>query len=89
MYQIKIIFRTDKNTGLVTAFFPDISANPGCIVSYEHLGQHAESDYGYYYENKRKATEEEYKGLFQELNSIYEGQLKIIWKKPKNKSWVY
>jgi len=38
----KVIFRkwNKKHGGGIIAFLPDIEANPGMIMSYEHIGQH-------------------------------------------------
>ena len=75
MEKVKVIFRKAKNPYTkeheVVAFFPEIEANYGKILSYMHIGQHGEADLGFYQETK-KATEAEYKPLLMELKSIYD-----------------
>ena len=75
MEKVKVIFRKAKNPYTneyeVVAFFPEIEANYGRILSYMHIGQHSEADLGFYHVTK-KATETEYKPLLEELKAIYE-----------------
>lgn len=75
MEKVKVIFRKAKNPYSkeyeVVAFFPEIEANNGRILSYMHIGQHSEADLGFYHETK-KATEEEYKPLLEELKVRYD-----------------
>lgn len=75
MEKVKVIFRKAKNPYTkeyeVVAFFPEIEANYGRILSYMHIGQHSEADLDFYYSTK-KATEAEYKPLLMELISIYD-----------------
>lgn len=75
MEKVKVIFRKSKNPYTkeyeVVAFFPEIEANYGRILSYMHIGQHGEADLGFYHETK-KAIEEEYKSLLEELKVIYD-----------------
>lgn len=81
----KVIFRKAKNPYTndydVMAFFPDIEANYGKIVCYEHMGQHGEADLMYYWHNTKKATPEEYADLYRELTELvgYE-DLKVMQK---------
>lgn len=70
MEKVKVIFRKDKD-GEIIAFFPEIEANYGRILSYMHIGQHGEADLEYYQETK-KATETEYQSLLTELKTIYD-----------------
>lgn len=75
MEKVKVIFRKTKNPYTkeceIVAFFPEIDANYGKILSYMHIGQHGEADLEFYQETK-KATEAEYKPLLEELKSIYD-----------------
>lgn len=75
MEKVKVIFRKAKNPYTnrydIMAFMPEIEANYGCIMSYEHIGQHCESSMGYYRSTK-KATPEEYAGLLEELRGVYD-----------------
>ncbi len=75
MEKVKVIFRKAKNPYTkeyeVVAFFPEIEANYGRILSYMQIGQHSEADLGFYHETK-KATEVEYKPLLEELKAIYD-----------------
>lgn len=66
--KVKIIFRK-KGNGII-AFLPKIRVNRGNIMSYMHIGQHSEASYDFCNETKR-ATEEEYKSLLEELKQIY------------------
>ena len=74
MEKVKVIFRKSKNPYTneyeVVAFFPEFEANYTRIMSYVHIGQHAEADLGFYHKSV-KATEEEYKPLLEELKAIY------------------
>ena len=73
MDKVKVIFRKAKNPYTheyeVIAFFPEIKANYGKILSYIHIGQHSEASVEFYWETK-KATETEYKSLLEELKAI-------------------
>ena len=75
MEKVKVIFRKAQNPYTkeyeIVAFFPEIEANYGKILSYMHIGQHGEADLGFYQETI-KATEMEYKPLLEELKSIYD-----------------
>lgn len=75
MEKVKVIFRKAKNPYSkkyeVVAFFPEIEANYGNIMSYMHIGQHSEASVEFYWETK-KATEEEYKPLLEELKVRYD-----------------
>lgn len=69
MEKLKVIFRKKGND--VIAFLPEIEVNYGNIMSYMHIGQHGEASYEFYTETK-KATEEEYKPLLEELKQRYD-----------------
>lgn len=75
----EVIFKKDKRDNTITAFFPYEPANRGNILCYEHIGQHAEAGYDYYY-SCQKAKPEEYKSLFNELENIVGYNLKVIQK---------
>lgn len=68
--KVKVIYRKDSD-GNILAFFPELSANYGNIVCYQHIGQHGEASTNYYTNNTEKATPNEYKELHKELKSIY------------------
>ena len=55
----------------VIAFLPEIRVNYGNIMSYMHIGQHSEASYDFY-NGTKKATEEEYKQLLEELKQRYD-----------------
>jgi len=69
-----IIFRCDKSgdfKGVVFALFPhEVSDHKGNVNSYQHVGQHSGADYNGCVRNSRLATEEEYKDLKEEMESI-------------------
>jgi hypothetical protein len=62
---------------IIISFFPYENASYGRMLCYVHNGQHNEADYGYYLECK-KASEEEYKNLFNELENLVGYNLKIV-----------
>lgn len=68
MEKVKVIFR--KIDSDVVAFFPELPANPTCIMSYMHVGQHSEASLSFYHASK-SATTEEYMLLLEELKGIY------------------
>ncbi len=74
MEKVKVVFRKAKNPYTkeyeIVAFFPEIEARYGKILSYMHIGQHGEADLEFYHKTT-KATEAEYKPLLMELKSIY------------------
>ena len=51
------------------AFMPDVEANPGNIMSYEHVGQHGEASLMYYWSTKPCETEL-YAPLLKEMEGI-------------------
>lgn len=69
MEKLKVIFRKKGND--VIAFLPEIRVNYGNIMSYMHIGQHSEASYDFYNGTKR-AKEEEYKSLLEELKQRYD-----------------
>lgn len=68
---MKMIFKKDvNNNNEIVAFMPyDIENWRGEFTCYAHVGQHSLCCYDYYLSCK-KATEEEYKELLEELKSI-------------------
>lgn len=79
MEKVKVIFRKTKE-GEIIAFFPEASANFGNILSYMHIGQHAEASHDFYMATK-KATEKEYESLLKELKSIYNDCILVVKQK--------
>lgn len=75
MEKVKVVFRKAKNPYTkeyeIIAFFPEIKANYGKILSYMHMGQHGEASMEFYWSTK-KATKEEYQTLLEELKAIYD-----------------
>lgn len=73
--QFPVIFKKDRKTKEVLAFFPetayDGSCNPGNIMCYAHVGQHDEASLEYFWECK-PCSEEEYASLLTELEQIYD-----------------
>lgn len=66
MKRDRVIFRKFRD-GEVIAWLPDAPANPGRMLSYMHIGQHAE---GSYPADTAPATEADYAPLWQELRRI-------------------
>jgi hypothetical protein len=78
-HKTDVIFRVDtrKNWlgnwtyGNVFALFPhEVADNKGNVTSYQHVGQHSSADYNHCIKTSRIATENEYKDLKKELESI-------------------
>ena len=70
MGKIKVLFRKTKD-GEIIAFFPEMTANYGKMMSYMHIGQHGEASIEFYWETK-KAAEDEYRPLLEEMKAIYD-----------------
>ena len=66
----KVIFRKDKQDGTIIAFLPEFVASYGKIACYDILAAHSEATIDYYRKNTTKATEEEYRKLFINLQLI-------------------
>lgn len=66
--KVKVIYR--KKDGNIIAFLPELRANVGNIVCYEHIGQHGEASLEYYHSTE-KATPAEYAELHKELQKVY------------------
>lgn len=79
MEKVKVIFRKTKNNEVI-AFMPEESVNYGNILSYMHIGQHSEASLEFYWTTK-KATEEEYKPLLEELKMIYDDCILVVKQK--------
>lgn len=71
----KVIFRKDKKTGEVIAFFLESYKN-GTLMCYAHNGQHSTAELTYYW-TTIKAKPLEYKELEKELIELYGYQLEI------------
>lgn len=56
----------------VIAFLPDVPANPGQIMSYQHIGQHSEADIGFYRDCTRPANprDDDARALLRELRGL-------------------
>jgi hypothetical protein len=65
----RVIFRIWRD-GHVIALLPDVEANPGMCMMYEHVGQHGEGDPRHVVSKTRLATPEEYAPLLAELRRI-------------------
>ena len=79
----KVMFRKDITKdfkGSIFAIFPYEINHQSFITTYQHIGQHSSGDYDYCIKSSKPATEEEYKDLFEELESIGYN-LKIVNKK--------
>lgn len=66
----RMVLRRWKNQPqTVIAFLPDVPANPGRVMAYEHVGQHGEADYSGLLGETAPATVAEYDaaGLVAEL----------------------
>lgn len=87
--KVKVIYRKDGD-GNILAFFPELSANYGNIVCYEHIGQHGEASTDYYSSTKA-ATPDEYNDLHTELKAVYNDvELSIkkrIYRGDLDKAW--
>ena len=69
-YKTDVIFRNNQ-TGDIFALFPYlINTNEGSVMSYEHIGQHSGADYDFCVKETIPAKENEYKDLFEGLESI-------------------
>lgn len=74
---MKVIFRTDKKTNEVIAFFPETYKN-GEVMCYTHIGQHSMADIRYYWDDtERIHNAEEYRSLWEELEMIGYENLKL------------
>lgn len=74
---MKVIFRKDKKTNEVIAFFPETYKN-GMVDCYTHIGQHSQASIEYYWGNtKRINSSEEYLPLWEELNRIGYKNIKL------------
>lgn len=90
MEKVKVIFRKCKE-GDIIAFFPELSANRENILCYQHIGQHGEASYLFYLDTE-KATEEEYRSLLKELQTIYDDcelviRQRIYYKDLSERAW--
>ena len=92
MEKLKVIFRKDKQCGDVIAFLPELTANRGNILCYQHIGQHGEACLDYYWSTE-KASENEYADLLKELAEIYDDfeldvKQRLYYNDLTNKAWA-
>lgn len=73
--KMKVIYRKDKKTDEVIAFFPE-TYKDGFLECYAHNGQHSTAELTYYW-TTIKAKPLEYEGLAKELTELYDYQLEI------------
>jgi len=71
----KVVFRKFKGTndctkGEIIALFPEELEIGFTILSYMHLGQHANADYNWIIQNSKPANEIEYAALKSELDDM-------------------
>jgi len=73
----KVVFRKWKPVMMlncigdgIIALFPEQLDNGYTIGSYEHYGQHSAADYDHVISCSRPATPDEYKNLYNELESL-------------------
>lgn len=72
---VQVVFRMSKNPYTkedeCVAFFINLPAKYGYISMYSHIGQHDEASLEYY-QSTKKASPEQYKELYKELQSVYD-----------------
>lgn len=80
----RVVFRMTMEDPEPIAFIVDDEANPGCIMSYMHTGQHGEASLKFYKYNTSPATEEQYLPLLREMTALgYD--IKVYKKLPAKK----
>jgi hypothetical protein len=87
----RVIFRKFRKGGDIIAFMPDVPANRGLMMSYQHNGQHGEADYYLCLSITTPCKPGEYDDLLQELVNIGYGKdntgqnigIKILRRLPK------
>jgi hypothetical protein len=72
--------RIDKD-GTPILFLPDIPANPGMIVCYQHIGQHSEASLDYYRRDTKPDRNNKCADLIAEYDSIPEPVTLVIRKR--------
>lgn len=73
----KAIYDTDDDTEIIAVFYPKLG-NSNNYECYAHLGQHSICSESFLARFCRKATEMEYKELFNELENSVGYNLEII-----------
>lgn len=63
---------------VIAVFVPDVLSNMEEFECYVHLGQHSTCSQSFLRENCRKATEKEYKELFNELENQVGYNLNVV-----------
>lgn len=69
IYKTDMVFRVDRS-GVFALFPHEVCHYTGHVTSYQHVGQHGGANYGHCIQQSKKATPEEYKDLYEELESI-------------------
>lgn len=70
MEKTAVVFRVWRDTNTVIALFPNEREVSGCVMSYEHVGQHGAADYAHVINATRPANADESSALRQELQGI-------------------
>ena len=93
MQNFSAIIRMCKISNEPIVFFPDELERDGCIVCYQHIGQHSSASYDYYRAdtkpiNKFNPLSQDQQAavdaLIREVTQIYEqgdDAVKLVWKK--------
>lgn len=76
-----IIFRTIHEDGSCIAFIMGYPTATGCVMSYQHVGQHSEASLEFYRANTRPATTSESAALRAEMRQIY-GRIRTLNRMP-------
>ena len=80
--RVKVVFRVDKETGDVTAVFPEILADlNGLMTGYAHVGQHHAVGWSYLNDCTRPAQEHETVELMRELKQVYDDCELVVYKR--------
>ena len=85
MSKVYVIFKKFK--GEVIAVFPFVKWSEGCVMSYQHIGQHSACDWTLPYELKN-ARPSEYAELLAEIKRIYDDCVVEVLKKMPNREKV-
>ena len=91
--ETKVIFKMARypdGEREIIAFFPEATANRGCIVCYTHNEQHGDSSYEFYATRCKNVTPKEYVPLKKELEKCFGYRLKVVKKissKDREKAW--
>jgi hypothetical protein len=84
-YKTDVMFRKNKATKEIEAFFPyEIQDPKGNILCYAHLGQHSSACYDYLLFQTKPVKDNEFSNLFHELISLGYN-LKIVKRRNYNR----